>query len=197
LLISFAIAISMGMISALVIGVASIFGLSYKQKLQFKHIVFSLNLMPGSKDILVAAAIAVLTLVLPLWYDGRPWDSRAWSGLIFVTALVFARTTTYNLRDMQNDQILGRETLPILFGRNVTKMLFLSYLMIALGTTVTTTLMRSSVNNPWPTIAVLTACSSYPLFYLIFFQEQHFTKKIDMSQWVEISFFLAGLLILT
>lgn len=195
--IALIMAISMGTISILVVGSASVLGLIYKRKIKFRNTTFSLKLMPGSKDILVAIAIAVLTLALPLWYDGRSWDIRAWSGLLFVTALVLARTTTYNLKDMQNDQILGRETLPILFGRKVTKILFLSYLILALGATVTVACLQPIHNNLWLVITILTMCTGYPLFYLIFFQEQHSIKKMNTIPWVEVSFFLSGLLVLT
>jgi 4-hydroxy-3-methylbut-2-enyl diphosphate reductase len=194
--IAIIMAISMGLISALVVGSASVLGLMYKQNLRFGNNTFSLKLMPGSKDILVAVAIAVLTLALPLWHYNRSWDTRSWSGLLFVTALVLATTTTYNLKDMQNDQFLGRETLPILFGHKITKVLFLSYLMVALGTTVTVTL-RQPVRNPWPAIAILIACTSYPLFYLMFFQERRSARKNHICPWVEASLFLAGLLTLT
>ena len=195
--IALILATSIGTASILTVGSASILGLMYKQKLKLGNTTFSLKFMPGSKDMLVAVAVAVLTLALPLWYDGRSWGARAWSGLLFITALVIARTTTYNLKDMQNDQILGRETLPILFGRNVTKVLLIGYLMIALITTVTVTFLQRQANNPWPIATILTACASYPIFYLLFFQEQRSASKFTIKPWIETSFFLAGLLALT
>jgi 4-hydroxy-3-methylbut-2-enyl diphosphate reductase len=196
LLITLITAISIGKVPTLVVGSASLFGLIYKQRFQIGRSSFSLKLMPGSKDILVAVAIAALTLALPLWHDGRAWGVRGWSGLSLVTALVLARTTTYNLKDMQNDQILGRETLPILFGRNITKFLFVCYLLASLIATIAVTFLKP-VTNPWPVTMVLIACTGYPMFYLLFSQKQSSIGRHSIKPWIETSFFLAGLLALT
>ncbi len=155
----------------------------------------SLKSIPGSKDVLVALALAVVALALPLWHDGRPWDARAWAGVLLVSALVFARTTTYNLKDMQNDQILGRETLPILFGRRATRFLLLAFLAAALAATVAVTFLEPSA-HPWLTSAILAACCGYPAFHLWFFQERFSAGKSRLEPWVETSFYLAGLLAL-
>jgi len=145
--------------------------------------------------LLVALALAVVAVALPLWHDGRPWDARAWAGVLLVSALVFARTTTYNLRDMQNDQILGRETLPILFGRRVTRLLLLGCLAAALAATLAVTFQHPA-GHPWLTAAILTVCCSYPAFHLWYFQERFIAGKPPLEPWVESSFYLAGLLAL-
>jgi len=195
LAVAFLLAASLGVGSILVVGGASLFGLVYKQNLRFGKAVVSLKSIPGSKDVLVALALAVVALALPLWHDGRPWDARAWAGTLLVSALVFARTTTYNLRDMQNDQILGRETLPILFGRRVTRFLLLGYLAAALAATLAVTFQHPA-GHPWLTAAILTVCCSYPAFHLWYFQERFTAGKSPLEPWVESSFYLAGLLAL-
>jgi len=192
---AFVLAATLGLGSILVVGGASLFGLVYKQKLRLGRTVLSLKSIPGSKDVLVALALAVVALALPLWHDGRPWDARAWAGVLLVTALVFARTTTYNLRDMQNDQILGRETLPILIGRRATKWVLLACLTAALAATLAVTLPHPSPRR-WLAVAVLTVCACYPLFHLWFFHERFSAGKQRLEPWVETSFFLAGLLAL-
>jgi 4-hydroxy-3-methylbut-2-enyl diphosphate reductase len=193
LAVAFVLAASLGIGSILVVGGASLFGLVYKQNLRFGGTVVSLKSIPGSKDVLVALALAVVALALPLWHDGRPWDARAWSGILLVSALVFARTTTYNLRDMQNDQILGRETLPILFGRRVTRLLLLAYLAAALAATLVVTFQHPGA-HPWLAALVLTVCCGYPAFHLWFFQERFSAGKTRLEPWVETSLYLAGLL---
>jgi 4-hydroxy-3-methylbut-2-enyl diphosphate reductase len=192
---AFVLAYSLGTGSILVVGGASLFGLVYKQNLRFGRTVLSLKSIPGSKDVLVALALAVVAVALPLWHDGRPWDARAWAGVLLVSALVFARTTTYNLRDMQNDQILGRETLPILFGRRTTKVLLAAYLAAALGAALAVTFSQPAP-HPWLTAAILTICCGYPAFHLWFFQEHFSAGKSRLEPWVESSFYLAGLLAL-
>jgi 4-hydroxy-3-methylbut-2-enyl diphosphate reductase len=192
---AFVLAASLGIGSILVVGGASLFGLVYKQRLRIGRTVVSLKSIPGSKDVLVALALAVVALALPLWHDGRPWDARAWAGVLLVSALVFARTTTYNLKEMQNDQILGRETLPILFGRRVTKILLLAYLATALAATLAVTFLHPTA-HPWLAAGVLAACCGYPALYLWLFQERFSAGKSRLEPWVETSFYLAGLLAL-
>ena len=195
LVLAFGLAASLGLGSILVVGGASAFGLVYKQKLRLGGAVLSLKSIPGSKDVLVALALGVVTLALPLWHDGRPWDARAWAGLLLVTALVFARTTTYNLRDMQNDQILGRETLPILFGRRVTKLVLLTGLAAALAATLAITLVQPGQRR-WLVALVLVACTSYPPLHLWLFHDRFSAGKKRLEPWVESSMYLAGLLAL-
>ena len=193
LAVAFILTASLGIGSVMVVGGASLFGLAYKRKLKLGGTVVSLKSIPGSKDVLVALALAVVALALPLWHDGRPWDARAWAGVLVVTALVLARTTTYNLRDMQNDQILGRETLPILFGRRVTKLLLLACLALALAATLAVTFLQPAAHR-WLAAGILVACLSYPAFYLWFFQERFSAGKSRLEPWVEAGFYLAGLL---
>jgi len=190
---AFVLAATLGIGSVAVVGGASLFGLAYKRKLRLGGTVLSLKSIPGSKDVLVALALAVVALALPLWHDSRPWDARAWAGVLLVTALVLARTTTYNLRDMQNDQILGRETLPILFGRRAAKLLLMGCLALALAATLAVTFLRPPA-HPWLAALVLTASLSYPAFYLWFFQERFSAGKSRLEPWVEAGFYLAGLL---
>ena len=193
LLSAFMVAATLGVGSILVVGGASLFGLVYKQKLRIGTTTVSLKAIPGSKDILVALALAVVALALPLWHDGRPWGPRAWAAVLLVSALVFARTTIFNLRDMQNDQILGKETLPILFGRRTTKMLLLASLAAAFGATAAVTLFKHGPHR-WLVTLILAACTCYPAIYLWCFQERFSAGKPRFEPWVELSFYLAGLL---
>jgi len=195
LAVAFGLAASLGIGSLLVVGGASLFGLVYKRRLRFGAKVLSLKSIPGSKDVLVALALAVVALALPLWHDGRPWDARAWAAVLLVSALVFARTTTYNLREMQNDQILGRETLPILFGRRITRILLATYLALAIAATLLVNFLRPNA-HPWATALILLACGVYPGFHLWCFQERFSAGKSRLEPWVETGFYLAGLLIL-
>jgi 4-hydroxy-3-methylbut-2-enyl diphosphate reductase len=196
LVASFVLASSLGVGSLLVVGGASLFGLSYKRKLRLGRFTLSLRSIPGSKDVLVALALAVVALALPMWHDSRPWDARAWAGVLLVSALVFARTTTYNLKDMQNDQILGRETLPIVFGRRITKILLLAFLAVALAATLAVTFLHPGTAHPWLAALILTVCATYPVFHLWFFHERFAAGRRRFEPWVETGFYLAGLLAL-
>ena len=189
LLCAFVVAATLGLGSILVVGGASLFGLVYKKKIRLGQKLLSLRSIPGSKDILVALALAVVALALPLWHNSHPWGPRAWAAVLLVSALVFARTTTYNLREMQNDQILGKETLPILLGKRATKIVLVAALAAALAAT-----LLAPGAHPWKAALILIACTSYPVLYLWFFQERFSAGRPRFEPWVELSFYLAGLL---
>lgn len=196
LVTAFVLAATLGVGSLLVVGGASLFGLVYKRRLKLGPFTVALKSIPGSKDVLVALALAVVALALPMWHESRPWDLRSWAGVLLASALVFARTTTYNLKDMQNDQILGRETLPILFGRRITKAVLVAFLAVALAATLAVTFRHPVTAHPWAAALVLAACAAYPVLHLWFFHERFATGQRRFEPWVETGFYLAGLLAL-
>ena len=187
------LAATLGLGSLLVVAGASAFGMVYKRKLRLGAMELSIQAIPGSKDILVPLALAVVALALPLWHFGLPWGARVWAGIALVSVLAFARTTLYNLREMQNDQILGKETLPIVFGRRTTKIFLLAALALAGVAAV-----WAAVMDPGPRagleLAVVFACLLYPVMHLWLFQERFSAGKPKFEPWVELSFYLAGLL---
>jgi len=197
LICAFGVASTLGVGSILVVFGASLFGLVYKKRVKVGDHYLSLKAIPGSKDILVALALAVVAMALPLWHDGRAWGPRAWAAVLLVSALVFARTTIFNLRDMQNDQILGKETLPILLGRRTTKILLLAALAAALAATLAVTWLTAHPSPHRVRVSlILAAITCYPAAYLWFFQERFSAGKPKVEPWVELSFYLAGLLAL-
>jgi 4-hydroxy-3-methylbut-2-enyl diphosphate reductase len=193
LLGAFVLAATLGLGSLLVVAGASLFGMVYKRKLRLGALEVSIHAIPGSKDLLVPLALAVVALALPLWHYGMRWGARVWAGIIIVAVLGFARTTLYNLKDMQNDQILGKETLPIVFGRRTTKILLVAALAAALAAAVAAAVLRPSAHLGFQ-VAIISACLVYPVVHLWLFQERFSAGKPRFEPWVELSFYLAGLL---
>jgi 4-hydroxy-3-methylbut-2-enyl diphosphate reductase len=116
-----------------------------------------------------------------------------WAGIILVAVLGFARTTLYNLKDMQNDQILGKETLPIVFGRRTTKILLLASLALAAVAAGWASILNPS-QHMWIEGAIILVCVGYPVVHLWLFQERFSAGKPRFEPWVELSFYMAGLL---
>lgn len=89
--------------------------------------------IPGSKDLVMALAWATLLTLLPLLSGPSPsekWENASWPlfqataiCFFFVFTLVFTRSVLFDLRDIQADQIVGRETIPVVLGKNRTKVL--------------------------------------------------------------------------
>jgi len=195
LLAALAVSAVLGLGSLLMVLLASVAGLTYKRGFTLGKVRLTLKAIPASKDILVALALALLAVAVPLWHFGREWDARAWSGVMLTVALVFARTTINDLREMQNDQILGKETMPILIGRRATKIVLVSLLALALLGCLFLTPF-STFRHPFIVAGLLVACTTYPLVYLWCYHERFSTGARRVQPTVELAFYMVGLLVL-
>lgn len=184
-----------GLGSFIVVAAAATFGLAYKRHLRLGSMDLSLVAIPGSKDVLVSLALAVVAVALPMWHHSEVWGLRAWSGILFVTALVFARTSIRNIQDMQNDQILGKETLPILLGRRATKIVLAAFLFAAFLAAAGMTL-HLGLPNAWAKLLILALSAVYPLAHLWFFHDRFTTGQRSFNPPLEIAFYLVGILAL-
>ena len=90
--------------------------------------------MPGSKDIFMGLAWACVLALPPLLPTAPEDPFGTWRGdlkptlavalvFFFVFALVFVRSVVYDLRDIQGDQMIGRETIPVVLGQSRTWLL--------------------------------------------------------------------------
>lgn len=190
---SLGLAASVGGKAVTVVGFATLLGLVYKLRTPGG---FSLRRIPGSKDLLVAAALGTVAVVMPVWQEGRPWDLRSFAALFLMGVLAFARTVIYDIRDMQNDQVLGKETLPIALGKRGAKVVLGLLLGLLLGGTLWLTFQNRGEGHPFLIALVLVLCAAYPLVYLWLYHERFTTGKHRLELSVELSFYLVGLLAL-
>ena len=156
----------------------------------------SLRSIPGSKDTVVALALSVVAVAMPVWHFHRPWDLRTFAALFLVGVLAFARTVVNDIRDMQNDQIVGQETLPILLGKGAAKGVLAVLLGVLLMGTLWLTFRSRHAVHPMITALILVACAAYPLVYLWLFHERFTAGRSRFQVGVELSFYLLGLLAL-
>ncbi len=156
----------------------------------------SLRGIPGSKDAVVAVALSVVAVAMPVWFTGRTWDLRVFAALFLVGVLAFARTVVNDIRDMQNDQIVGQETLPILLGKRAAKGVLAAMLGLLLAGTLWLTFHSRHAVHPLLTALILVACAAYPLIYLWLFHDRFTTGRAKYQVGVELSFYLLGLLAL-
>jgi 4-hydroxybenzoate polyprenyltransferase len=80
--------------------------------------------IPTSKTLFVPLAWAVMTLVLPALSFATPvlwWQIGALSCMAFL--LVFVRSILLDIRDIQGDRLVGKETIPIVLGTKRTMQL--------------------------------------------------------------------------
>jgi 4-hydroxy-3-methylbut-2-enyl diphosphate reductase len=192
---SLGIAASLGRMPLLVIAGASLLGVAYTLKLPFGS-GLSLRAIPGSKDVLVSAALAVVAVGVPQWHSGLAWGGRAWAALFFIAVLGFARTVVSNIRDMQHDQILGRETLPILIGKRAAKLAAGTLLALAFAVTLAATLAAGTTGRFHFVPLVLALATLYPLFYLWYFHERFTVGRLPLEPSLDLGLYLVGLLAL-
>jgi len=190
------IAATLGPRALLVVVGASLVGTAYKRRFRLGPLQMSLRSIPGSKDVMVALALATVTVAMPVWQEGRAWDLRAFAALFLVGVLAFVRTVIYEIRDMQNDQIVGKETLPILLGKRATKVVLALLLGTLLAGTLWLTFHSRAEGHPLAVALVLVVCASYPMLYLWLYHERFTTGRHRFELSVDLSFYLVALLAL-
>jgi (E)-4-hydroxy-3-methyl-but-2-enyl pyrophosphate reductase len=87
--------------------------------------------IPTSKTLFVPLAWAVVTLILPALSSAMPaplWQIGALSCMTFL--LVFVRSALLDIRDIQGDRLVGKETIPIVLGTERTLQLLVGAVAI-------------------------------------------------------------------
>ena len=195
-LLTLILAASLGPKVLVVVAGAAALGALYKHRFQIGSRTFSLRAIPGSKDVMVALALASVAIILPLWQEGGAFDLRAFGAMFLVGTLAFVRTVIYEIRDMQNDQIVGKETLPIFLGKRTTKVILVALLGTLLAGTLWLTFRTQHHGHPRAVALVLVLCAAYPMLYLWLFHERFTTGRTRFELSVDFSFWLVGLLAL-
>lgn len=96
--------------------------------------------IPGSKNFFTAVAWGMVTAVLPSLQSGRLEGASVTAAFFFAFALVFTRSAMSDILDMQSDKLLGRETIPVLIGKEKTQRLLRFILLILLIILITAAL---------------------------------------------------------
>jgi 4-hydroxy-3-methylbut-2-enyl diphosphate reductase len=190
------LAASLGMKVLVVVASATLVGAAYKRRFHLGGREWSLRQIPGSKDVVVSLALATVVVITPVWQEGRIWDLRTFAAIFLVGVLAFVRTVIYEFRDMQNDQIVGKETLPILMGKRATKVVLIGLLGTLLAGTLWLTFETRGQGHPLAVALVLVICAAYPMLYLWLYHERFTAGKNRFELSVDFSFYLVGLLAL-
>lgn len=84
-----------------------------------------LKTFPGAKEISSSLGWGTLAVLIPLFSRGNPAPLPAAAAVTFllVVLIMFVRSTLFDIRDVQGDRLVGRETLPVLIGKEKTKLL--------------------------------------------------------------------------
>jgi len=79
--------------------------------------------LPASKDLLIALGWTVVCVLVPSMAAARHAMPAVLAACVLAFALTFVKATMMDLGDVQEDRLLGRETLPILLGEATTRWL--------------------------------------------------------------------------
>jgi len=154
---------------------------------------YSLRLIPASKDLFMALGWSFVTVFFPLFLTGIPFLTPAFF-LTFATTflLVTVRSLFFDIRDIQGDKIVGRETLPTIIGTRGTKILIMSL------TSFQALLLILGSGERWLTgfgyfMLLVTA---YIFFYLFLYHRRVIYQGTDVEIMGDMQFILAGILAL-
>ncbi|MBC8554542.1 MAG: 4-hydroxy-3-methylbut-2-enyl diphosphate reductase [Candidatus Brocadiales bacterium] len=175
---------------------ASLFGIAYRVSIvpkKFTSIIRyrSLAQIPGSKEMFISIAWAVSTGLIP--FLGSPESSLSSLPVVlaFTFSMVFTRTVLLDVRDVQGDRIIGKETIPIAIGKNNTKAILVVMLLL-----LTVLLILSPING-WTSgfSYYLLPCVAYACGYLYLYHKRLIPSGFACESITDFNFILAGIMV--
>jgi len=133
LLVALALSLVNSLISFLFLFFISLAGALYNMKILPGNRRFQrLKDIPGSKNIFMASAWGVVTAALPALNNDHIFSAATAVAFSFTFALVFIRSAMSDIMDIQSDKLLGRETIPVVIGKDKTQVLLKIIILILL-----------------------------------------------------------------
>lgn len=152
---------------------------------------YSLRLVPASKDINMSLGWAVVTVFFPLFMTGHEiLNPTFFFAFAYTFMIVLSRSIFFDLRDMQGDRIVGRETLPIILGGKATRGVLTS--LLALQAVVLTAGSGLGWLTPFGWAMLLV--TGYICLYLYLFRSGRIRRTIPVEVTGDAQFILAGAL---
>jgi 4-hydroxybenzoate polyprenyltransferase len=147
--------------------------------------------LPMSKNLGTALAWCLMIVVLPMVELGKRVEVLpTLTVLAFSFAVVFARSTLLDLRDVQGDMMIGNETIPIMIGERKTKLL-LALVVVASVTLVVVGSIMGWVNGSG---FVQLVTLGYVLGYLLVYHFRLMNQAIRCEIVADTGFVLAAAL---
>jgi 4-hydroxy-3-methylbut-2-enyl diphosphate reductase len=175
---------------------ASLFGIAYRVYIIPKKLTSiiryrSLAQIPGSKEVFISIAWAVSTGLIP--FLGSPESSLPSLPVVlaFTFSMVFVRTVLLDVRDVQGDRIVGKETIPIAIGKTNTKA------MLVVISILLTILLIASPKIGWTSgfSYYLLPCVAYACGYLYLYHKRLIPSDLACEIITDFNFILAGIMV--
>lgn len=174
---------------------ASLFGIFYRLEIIPKNLskiirYRSLEQIPGSKEIFYSIAWAVSTALIPFLSTRKSFIPSLAVAIAFACGIAFIRAVVLDIRDIQGDRILGKETIPIAIGKERTKTI-----LIILTASVAVLLFVSSLIGWTTTLGYyLLPCVAYAFGYQYLFQKQIVSEGLLLETIADFNFIFAGII---
>ncbi len=188
------LAYTTGVMSFFILLVMSFLGLSYNLKIiprrwSSKQQIRRIKDIPGSKTLLITMAWGIVTSILPA-VDTRSVPVWVAVAFLYAAGLVFSRTAFFDIVAIQGDRIAGRETLPILLGKEKSFVL-IRYVLIA-----TMVLLAGAwlAGLPFLLSFLLALVPGLMLVLICFFEKDSQVSGTQMEFMIESSFLLTGVM---
>ena len=195
-LVSLLISAFFGFASFLLMLISVCLGIAYSVKIFpsyiSRHIKYQrLKDIPASKDVFVALAWATVCVLVPA-------SAKIWGGInfsimasfVFVFLVSYIRSVLFDIRDIQGDRFVGRETIPILIGKEKTKIFLLAISgLAAIGLFIFSRIgWLSSLGY------LLIIPIGYTIFYLYLYHRRIISQGLSCEAVVDGKFILTGVI---
>ncbi|TVM00092.1 MAG: 4-hydroxy-3-methylbut-2-enyl diphosphate reductase [Candidatus Brocadia sp. WS118] len=174
---------------------AGLFGIFYRLEIIPKSLskiirYRSLEQIPGSKEIFYSIAWVVSTALIPFLGVNKSFMPSLVIASAFAFSLPFVRAVVLDIRDIQGDRILGKETIPIAIGKERTKTILI------IITALVAVLMSVSPWLGWVTTLgyYLLPCVAYASGYQYLFQKRIVSEGLLSESIADFNFILAGIM---
>lgn len=133
-LVSLVLAASQGKLTFTIVALATFLGLLYCVPMTLKPWGLGwasrrLRRIPGSKDLFTAAAWVVVCVLEPFAAKPAVHLGALVIASIWTFVLVFNRSIAFDIKDLQGDRIVGKETIPLVLGKKGIKGMLLGLVL--------------------------------------------------------------------
>jgi (E)-4-hydroxy-3-methyl-but-2-enyl pyrophosphate reductase len=162
-------------------------GFLYQVRVPFARL--QLTRIPGSKDLFTAGAWAIFTCWIPALIVEERFHLTAVlaSAIVFMAAMV--RALAYDVKDLQGDRMVGKETIPIVLGKRRSGILATS--LIVLAAALLAVALALGVFPPTGALGLL--LPAHAVVYLWLFRKRYITGGVLFSAALDGFFPLLGL----
>ena len=150
----------------------------------------SLERFAGTKEIFFGIAWALTTALLPFIVNEPQPLAPMLVALVFAFSIAFFRAVLLDIRDIQGDRIVGKETIPIAIGKERTKIMLVGVAIIMAA------ILGVSPRLAWTSnfSLFLIPCVLYASFYLLLYHKKAIGEGLFCEAVADFNFILAGIL---